>query len=37
VLTHIPYSIDPEQAIDEASAHFSGPISYAAPGTVFQI
>jgi ribonuclease BN (tRNA processing enzyme) len=37
VLTHLPYSFDPEQAIDEASAHFSGPISYAAPGTVFQI
>jgi ribonuclease BN (tRNA processing enzyme) len=37
VLTHIPYTIDPEQAMDEASAHFSGPVSYAAPGTVFEI
>ncbi len=37
VLTHIPYDLDPEQAIDEASAHFSGPVSYAAQGTVFDI
>jgi ribonuclease BN (tRNA processing enzyme) len=37
VLTHIPHTIDPEQAIDQASAHFSGPVSYAAPGSVFEI
>jgi ribonuclease BN (tRNA processing enzyme) len=37
VLTHIPHTIDPEQAVNEASAHFSGPVSYAAPGTVFEI
>jgi ribonuclease BN (tRNA processing enzyme) len=37
VLTHLPHTIDPEQAIDEASAHFSGPVSYATPGTVFDI
>jgi len=37
VLTHIPHSIDPEQSVDEASAHFSGPVSYAAAGTVFEI
>ena len=37
VLTHIPYEVDPERAIDEASTHFSGPVSYAAPGTVFEI
>ena len=37
VLTHIPHTIDPTQAIDEASAHFSGPVSYAVPGSVFEI
>jgi ribonuclease BN (tRNA processing enzyme) len=37
VLTHIPHDTDPEQAIDEASGHFSGRVSYAAPGTVFEI
>lgn len=37
VLTHIPHATDPEQSVDEASAHFSGSVSYAAPGTVFEI
>ncbi len=36
ILTHIPFTLDPQLSIDQASSAFVGPpISYAAPDTTF--
>ena len=32
-VTHIPFTNDPQLAIDQASSAFAGPIEYASPGT----
>lgn len=37
VLTHISHTVDPFQSIAEAAERFSGPISYAEPGTEFDV
>ena len=37
MLTHLSASFDPQTSIDEAGAHFAGPIEYAAPGITFDI
>ena len=37
VLTHISHNLDPEQSIAEASGRFAGRVSYAAPGTEFDV
>ena len=35
ILTHIPFTLDPQLSIDQASSAFVGPITYAAPNTDF--
>jgi ribonuclease BN (tRNA processing enzyme) len=37
VLTHIPAGVDTSISIEEASSVYSGPVDYAAPGSVFEI
>lgn len=37
VLTHISHTVDPTQSIAEAAERFDGLISYAAPGTEFNL
>ena len=37
MLTHLGADFDPQVSIDEAAAHFAGPIDYAAPGITFDI
>jgi ribonuclease BN (tRNA processing enzyme) len=37
VLTHIPSAMDPEVSIEQASTVFAGPVSYASPGSTFEI
>ncbi|NHZ70465.1 MAG: MBL fold metallo-hydrolase [Proteobacteria bacterium] len=37
VLTHIPARLDPTLSIEQAAGSFAGTISYAAPGSVFEI
>ena len=37
VLTHIGALLDPELSVEEATGAYAGPISYAAPGTTFEI
>ncbi len=37
VLTHIPASLDPRLSVEEAEGAFAGLVSYAAPGTTFEI
>jgi ribonuclease BN (tRNA processing enzyme) len=37
VLTHIPASLDPAVSVEQASSVYSGPVSYAAAGSTFEI
>jgi Zn-dependent protease len=37
VLTHIPARLDPAVSVDEAGGAYTGPVSYAAPGSTFEI
>ena len=37
VLTHIPASLDPNLSVEQAAGAFTGPVSYAAPGSIFEI
>ena len=37
VLTHIGALLDPARSVEEASGAYAGPISYAAPGSMFEI
>jgi ribonuclease BN (tRNA processing enzyme) len=37
VLTHIPANLDPGLSVEQASGEFAGPVSYASPGSTFEI
>jgi ribonuclease BN (tRNA processing enzyme) len=37
VLTHISHQIDPKDSVAQASERFDGPVTYAAPGTEFEV
>jgi len=37
VVTHVPSRLDPQLSVDQAASAFAGSVSYASPGTTFEI